>query len=57
MLSRNQLKPWLREAAIVAISERIEQKCRSLSYGDTIERAGHADPDAFLQTSIPTTLL
>ena len=49
ILLENETKPWLREAAIVTVSNRIEHRCRALGYAGSIEIAAHAGHDALLQ--------
>ena len=39
---KNETKPWLREAAIVTISNRNEHRCRALDNTGPIEIAAHA---------------
>ena len=49
ILLKNETKPWLREAAIVTVSKRIEHRCRAFGYAGPIEIAAHAGHDALLQ--------
>ena len=49
ILLKNETKPWLREAAIVTVSKRIEHRCRALGDVGSIEIAAHVGHDALLQ--------
>ena len=49
ILLKNETKPWLREAAIVAVRNPIEQRFRARLCRSPIEIASHAGHDALLQ--------
>ena len=49
ILLKNETKPWLRETAIVTVSNRSEHRCRALGYAGPIEIAAHTGHDALLQ--------
>lgn len=49
ILLKDRPKRWLRDVAVVTVSERIETACRSLGYEGKIAIADHAGHDALLQ--------
>ena len=49
ILLKDQSKRWLRDVAVVTVSERIETACRSLGYEGCITIADYAGDDALLK--------